>query len=154
MKITRLGWAEMVGLTASIVLLASLWMPWFLTATGNPNSRVLGIRSQRETITAFVSYSTFSWVLVVACIAPLVLALIVVSGTTLSWDRGELTAIIGVCCAVLILYNGLLGGKPHDCVGCSLGPGWYVALFSCLGIFFGGVLRMAERGVTNKPPGV
>lgn len=154
MKLTRLGWAELVGLGAAIVLLASLFMPWFLTQTGNRNSRISGLRSQRETIDAFVAFDIFNWVLVFACVVPFILALVVLSGTTVSWDRGEITAIVGVCCAVLILYNGLLGGKPDDGVEITLGPGWYVALFSCLGIFFGGVLRMAEGGVENKPPGV
>jgi hypothetical protein len=154
MKLTRLGWAELLGIAASITLLASLFMPWFLTQDGNPNSRISGVRSQRVTIDAFVAFDIFSWALLAVCIAPIILALIVMSGTTLNWDRGEVTAIIGMAAVVLILFNGLIGGKPDDAVEVTLGPGWYIALIASLGIFAGGVARMGEKGVTNKPPGV
>lgn len=154
MKLTRLGWAELVGVGASAVLLASLFMPWFLTEKGNRNSRVAGIRSQRETIDAFVSFGIFDYVLLAACIAPLILALLVMVGTQVGWDRGEITAIVGISALLLIVYNGFLGGKPDDCVECSLGPGWYIAMLASFGIFLGGAMRMSEKGVSNKPPGV
>jgi hypothetical protein len=139
---------------AGLVLLASLWLPWFLTQDGNPNSRVSGTRSQRFDITPFVAYDIFVWVLLAVCIVPFILALIVMRGQQLSWDRGEVTAIVGMASAVLILFNGLIGGKPDDCVECTLGPGWYIGLIASLAIFIAGVARMGEKGVTNKPPGV
>ncbi len=154
MKITRLGWAELVGLGAAAVRLVSLFLPWFETDPGNRNSRVAGTRSTKETIDAFVAFDSFQYMLLAACIAPVILAYIVMRGHTLSWDRGELTAIIGITALVLILYNGLIGGTPDDAVSTSLGVGYYVAIVASMGIFVAGVLRLGEKGPENKPPGV
>lgn len=154
MKITRLGWAEIVGLGASAVLLTSLFLPWFETDPTNRNSRIDGTRSTRETISAFVAFDSFQYMLIAASIAPVILAYIVIRGHSVSWGRGEVTAIVGITALVLILYNGLIGGKPDDAVSTSLGVGYYIAIVAAIGIFVAGVMRLAEHGPENKPPGV
>ena len=154
MRFMRLGWGELVGLTASFVLFLSLFLEWFRTDTSNRNSRIAGVRSTRETIDAFVAFDYFEYMLMVACLAPIVLALIVMFNVTLSWDRGEVTAIVGLTALVLILFNGVIGGKPDDAVSVTLSVGYYLALLASFGIFAGGAIRMLEKGPENKPPGV
>jgi hypothetical protein len=154
MKITRLGWAELLGLGAAAVLFVSLFLPWFSTDPTNRNSRVAGLRSSQETITAFVAFDSFQYMLIAASLAPVVLAYIVMRGHSVSWDRGEITAIVGITALVLILYNGLIGGKPDDAVSTTFGVGYYVAIVASIGIFVAGVMRLAEHGPENKPPGV
>ncbi|MGI8441047.1 MAG: hypothetical protein ACR2NV_12800 [Thermoleophilaceae bacterium] len=154
MRFMRLGWGELVGLTASFALFLSLFLEWFHTDTSNRNSRIAGTRSNRETIDAFVAFDYFEYVLMAACLAPIVLAYIVMRGHTLTWDRGEVTAIVGLTALVLILFNGVIGGKPDDAVSTTLSIGYYLALIASFGIFAAGAIRMLEKGPGNKPPGV
>jgi predicted lysophospholipase L1 biosynthesis ABC-type transport system permease subunit len=150
----RIGWAELVGLSASAILFISLYLPWFQTDTSNRNSRIGGVTSKKEAITAFVAYDYLQYALIAACLAPIILALLVLFNRETSWDRGEVTAIVGLTALVLILFNGVIGGRPDDAVSITLSFGYYLALLASLGIFAGGALRMMEKGPTNKPPGV
>ena len=101
-----------------------------------------------------MAFDSFQYMLIAACIAPVILAYIVMRGYSLTWDRGEITAIVGITALVLILYNGLIGGKPDDAVSTTFGVGYYVAIAASIGIFIAGVMRLGEHGPGNKPPGV
>ncbi len=151
MRFMRLGWAELIAVGASIVLLASLFLPWFITDSGNRNSKIAG---KTGALTAFDVFPTFVWILLAACVAPLILSYIVMRGHKLTWDRGEVTAIVGMTVLVLVLYNGIIGGNPDESQEAHIGPGYYAALVAAVGMFIGGVLRLGEGGTTNKPPGV
>ena len=150
----RIGLAELVGLAASVTLFVSLYLPWFQTDSENRNSRIGGLRSTNEAITAFVAYDTLQYLLIAACVAPIILALLVLFNKETTWDRGEVTAIVGIVALVLILFNGVIGGRPDDAVSVTLSIGYYLALLASFGIFAGGAMRMMEKGPTNKPPGV
>ena len=39
---SRLSPGEYLGMAAAVVLLVSLWLPWFTTSADNPNSRLAG----------------------------------------------------------------------------------------------------------------
>src|ERR687888_208041 len=39
---SRVSPGELLGMGAALVLLASLWLPWFTTSSSNPNSRLPG----------------------------------------------------------------------------------------------------------------
>ncbi len=150
----RIGLAELIGLAASVTLFVSLYLPWFQTDTSNRNSRIGGVTSKKEAITAFVAYDYFQYVLIAACIAPIILALLVLFNKETSWDRGEVTAIVGLTALVLILFNGVIGGRPDDAVSITLSIGYYLGILASFGIFAAGAIRMMEKGPTNKPPGV
>ena len=156
----RIGLGEFVGFAGSIVLFGSLFLPWFKTsctspghpAGCNPNSTLHG---QIGHFSAWETFAKLDVLLTLACIAPFVLAWIVIRGHALTWRPGEVTMIVGMVAAVLILLNGLILGKPgSDSVGISLQIGWFLGFLGALGIVAGGVLRQAVGGRTRKPPGV
>lgn len=156
----RIGVGEFLGFAGAFVLFGSLFLPWFGTSCSspghpagcNPNSRIHGAVGD---FTAWQTFSKLDVLLTLACIAPFILAWIVIRGHALTWRPGEVTMIVGMVAAVLILLNGIILGKPGtDPVAISLKIGWFVGFVGALGILAGGLLRQAVGGRTRKPPGV
>jgi hypothetical protein len=156
----RIGIGEFAGFAGALVLFVALFLPWFGTSCSspghphgcNPNSTLHG---QVGTFNAWQTFAKLDVLLALACIAPFVLAWIVIRGHELTWRPGEVTMIVGMTAAVLILLNGVVLGKPGtDPVGISLQVGWFVGLLGALGILAGGILRQAVGARARKPPGV
>lgn len=156
----RLHWAEFVGFGGVAVLLGSLFLPWFATSCDrvrpadppgcNPNSQLNG---KRGDFNAFETFAIMDVLLVMACIAPFVLAYLVVRESELSWRPGEVTMIVGMTAAALIWLNGIILGRPGDSVEISLEIGYIVGLVGANMILAGGLIRQALGGRTRKPPG-
>ena len=92
--------------------------------------------------------------LLVAAVAPLILAYIIVRGHALSWPRGELTAVTALVALTVTLFRGLIA-KPGSPPGeISIDFGWFVAVVADLLILFGAVWRAQKSGARRKPPGV
>lgn len=157
----RLHWAEFVGFAGSGVLLGSLFLPWFSTSCEtkagnvpsgcNPNSNYGG---RFGDFNAFETFSIMDILLVMACIAPFVLAWLVVTHAQLSWRPGEITMIVGMVGVALILLNGVILGRPGDSVEIGIEFGYLVGFLGAAMILTGGLLRQALGGRTRKPPGV
>jgi hypothetical protein len=145
--------AELVGMAASLVLLGSLWLPWYSTG-GNPNSVIdsSGTRPNSDA-SAWEVFAVFDWLLVLACAAPFILCWIIMRRHELSWSPGEVTMISGMACFVLILCNGVILGKPEPGIDISLDYGWFVALLAAVGLMAGGYLRQSVYATSRKPPG-
>jgi hypothetical protein len=161
-SLKRLHWYELVGFVGAAVLFASLFLTWFSTSCStehapfspkgcNTNSVYSGHRGD---LTAFQTYKILDVLLVAACIAPFVLAYLVARATTLSWQPGEVTMIVGMIAFALILLNGIILGKPGDTVDLSFGIGYWVGMFGAFLIMMGGMLRQAITAKARKPPGV
>jgi hypothetical protein len=145
---SRLLPAEYFGFLASGVLLVSLFLEWFSTSG---NGRING---QSGEFTAWDTFVSLDWLLAAACIAPFVLAYIIMRGHELSWRPGEVTAIVGIIAFVLILLNGIVLGKPGGPSGTiSFGIGYPIALLGAFGIIASGFVRQLEDA-GRKPPGV
>jgi hypothetical protein len=158
--ISRIGLSELIGFAGAIVLFGSLFLHWFHTSCTspghppgcNPNSKLGGGFGH---FTAWQTFSKLDILLTLACIAPFVLAWIVIRGHALTWRPGEVTMIVGMIAAVLILLNGVVLGKPgSDPVDISFDPGWFIGFVGSLGILASGLMRQAVGGRTRKPPGV
>ena len=155
-----LKWPEFLGFAGVGVLLASLFMPWFSTSCDsirpadppdcNPNSSLGG---RRGDFNAFETFNILDILLVAACIAPFVLAYLVVSSSELSWRPGEVTMIVGMTAAALILMNGIILGRPGDSVEISIEIGYLVGIIGSSMILAGGLIRQAQGGIVRKPPG-
>ena len=91
--------------------------------------------------------------LLLAAIAPLVLAYIIARDHALSWPRGELTAVIAIAALGLVLYNGLAArpGTSNSLVG--LKYGWYLAVLGALLMLGGSAVRSSGAERPRKPPG-
>jgi hypothetical protein len=159
--LSRLNPGEFIGFAGSAVLFGSLFLPWFKTSCDadhtprgcNFNSVLHGTRGS---FTAWETFSRLDVLLTLACIAPFILAWIVVRGHALTWRPGEITMIVGMTATVLILLNGIILGKPggSDAVGIKFDYGWFLGLIGALGILTGGLLRQAIGSRARKPPGV
>jgi hypothetical protein len=151
---SRLRGSEIIGAAAGFVLVISLFLEWF-SLTDTPE-RV----QQQDYICGTGNLSCSAWdtfpllriLLVLAALAPIILAYLVVTDATLSWPAGELTTIVGFAAITLILYNGVVS-KPGE-FGISLSYGYLIALLAALGLVIGGGMRTLESGggSSRKPP--
>jgi hypothetical protein len=154
LDLSRLTPAELVGMASALVLLASLWLPWF-TTSGNENSRInsAGI-GPNDSATAWQTFNVLDWALVAACAAPFILSWIIARGHKLTWRPGEVTMIVGITALVLILCNGVILGKPEPGIEIGLDIGYFVAILATLAMGVAGYLRQAIYTDARKPPGV
>jgi hypothetical protein len=138
---------------SAVLLLISLWLPWFSTSATNPNSTIAGA-SDGESANAWQVFSSLDLLLMLACTAPFILAWIVARGHRLTWKPGEVTMVVGMVALVLILCNGIILGRPGDSVEIGLDLGYFVALIASAGLLVAGYLRQAVYSDARKPPGV
>ena len=151
MDLGRLQRGEFIGFFGVAVLLVSLFLPWFETNPDNPNAQINGEAGE---FNAFDTYGTLDWLLVAACIAPFVLAWIVVRGHKLTWRPGEITMIVGMTAFALIILNGVILGRPGDPDSeIDIKIGYFVGLLGSAMICAGGIIRQAEGARARKPPG-
>jgi hypothetical protein len=150
---SRLSPGEYMGMAAGVVLVLSLWLPWFTTSSDNVHSR-LGGASGGDGVNAWHVFSTLDILLVLAGTAPFVLSWIIARGHKLTWKPGEVTMIVGIAALGLILCNGIILGRPGDSVDIGLGIGYLVGLLAAGGLLVAGYLRQAYYTTARKPPGV
>jgi len=160
MDLRLLRWPEFLGFAGVGVLISAMFLPWYSTSCEkigpatpdgcNPNSVLNGKRGE---FNAFETFKIMDILLVMACIAPFVLAYLVVRQSELSWRPGEVTMIVGMVAAALIWMNGIILGRPGDSVEISLELGYWLGLVGSNMILVGGLIRQAQGGVVRKPPG-
>ncbi len=152
MSLKRLGLGEVVGLAGAALLVVSLWVPWFKTDSSNPFSQIDTFRGK---VTPWDAFQTLPIWLLLAAVAPVILAWVILRGHELGWNRGEITTIVGVIAFILVFGNGILFGRPGaNPVDVQLWWGYLLALVACLMIMVGGILRQAESPPPPEPPGV
>jgi len=151
MDFGRLQRGEFIGFAGVGVLLVSLFLPWFETNPDNANAAINGNTGE---FNAFDTYGTLDWLLVAACLAPFILAWIVVRGHKLTWRPGEITMIVGMTAFALIVLNGVILGRPGDPDSeIDIKIGYFVGLIGSAMICAGGIIRQAEGDRARKPPG-
>jgi len=158
-------WSEYLGFAGAALLFASLFLTWWSTSCShigpggragvpagcNVNSKLDGMVGS---FNAWDTYNILAYVLTLACIAPFVLAYIIARGHELTWRPGEVTMIVGMLAAALVLLNGIILGRPGGTVDLSPGIGYWLGFIGALAILAGGVIRQAVGGRLRKPPGV
>ncbi len=149
MKPSRLSRAELIAVVSAALLAGSIFLPWFSTTDSNPNSNINGMKGD---LSAWQTLEFLRWPLLLACLAPLVLTYIILRQHEVGWNRGEVTAVIGITAFIIVLSRGVIFGRPGS-VEIGLSYGYLLALMATLGITFGGLLRQSES-VEKKPPGV
>jgi len=151
MDLGRLQRGEYIGFVGVGVLLLSLFLTWFETSPDNANAQINGETGE---FNAFDTYGSLDWLLVAACLAPFILAWIVVRGHKLTWRPGEITMIVGMTAFALIILNGIVLGRPGDPDSeIDIKLGYYVGLVGAAMICAGGIIRQAEGDRARKPPG-
>ena len=156
----------LVGGTASILLIVSLFLfPWYSLADSvsrqpgtesyNPSTFICG--KNDLSCTGFETFPILRWLLLLAALAPIILAWIIVRAHKLSYPPGEMTMVSGFAAFVLIGYNGIID-KPGSGIaetGVSLDYGYWIALISTVAIGAVGWTRSLESGARKgrKAPG-
>jgi hypothetical protein len=162
---SRLNPARVVigGLASSLLLLSLLFMPWYSLGDeqfrhpGNANFHVAWVCGTNDfSCTGFETFPILRWLLILAALAPAILAYILVRRHRLSWPPGEMTMVAGFAAAILITYNGIIDtpgtGIAEQSV--SLDYGYWVALVSALVIAGTGFTRSQEgQRKVRKAPG-
>ena len=148
--------SELVGAIAAVILILSLFVPWFdlseSVVRDQSSDWVCGVGD--TSCSGFATFPILRWLLIAAAAAPLILTYLVVSGTETSYPRGEFTAVVGMAALVLIGYNGLIDKPSSLDGGVSLTWGYFLALLAALGILAAGGARSLESGggAQRKPP--
>jgi hypothetical protein len=157
---SRLQRSELVGGLASILLLISIFLPWY--SLTNVPERIHNLGDPWVCGTGVYSCScwdTFSIVrilLILAAAAPLILMYLIVSAQEKGkYPTGEFTMTVGLAVIVLVIFNGLIakpGGEPQ--FGISLDIGYWLALIAGLLMTGAGAARSLESGggAPRKPP--
>ena len=147
----RLSRAEMLALLGGVLLLLGLFLGWY--HADNARNVIAG-EPGPVTVSGWEAHPTMRWLLLLAALAPFILAYIVVRGHALSWPRGELTAVVSLAAFVLVGYNALLDRPGTVSSLTSLRVGALVALLGTVLMFVGSALRSSSVERARKPPGV
>jgi hypothetical protein len=152
MNFKALDRGELVASIGGILLGVSLFLSWY--SLGNANTVLNDCHGPNGSCTGWAALTVARFLLLIAAIAPVILAYIILRGHALSWPRGELTAVIALAALVITLFVGVIDkpGSPEDQI--SVAIGWWLALVASLLILAGSVWRSREGGARRKPPGV
>ncbi|HEX8101098.1 MAG TPA: hypothetical protein VF533_00660 [Solirubrobacteraceae bacterium] len=144
--------AEIVAAIGGILLGVSLFLKAYVPSD-NPNAYVIK-EGSHAAVSAWDAHSWLRWVLLLAALTPLILTYIILRDHTLSWPRGEVTAVVGIFAIGLIVYNSILDrpGSPSGQIG--LGIGFWGMFIGAIMICVGGAIRSGESERRRKPPGV
>jgi hypothetical protein len=152
MNFSELDRGELVATVGGILLGVSLFLSWF--SLGNHNAVLQSCHGPNSSCTGWAALSIVHFVVLLAAVAPAILAYIIIRGHALSWPRGELTAVTALVALTVTVFVGVID-KPGSPPGeISIAGGWWLALIADLLILAGSIWRARESGARRKPPGV
>jgi hypothetical protein len=150
--LSRLQRGDIISAIGGVVLLVSLFLPWFSVDLGE-NVTLCG--AGNDICTAWQTFNFLDFLLLAGCAAPFILVWIIARGHKLSWPPGEVTAIVGITATALILYNGVIDRAGNQPSSIHLDFGWYLGLAGSLLLLLGAAnVQMIRGGAVRRPPGV
>jgi hypothetical protein len=152
MDFRQLDRGELIAVLGGAILGLSVFLAWY---TLGDRYTVLGnCRGPDSSCTAWNSLLILRFLLLVAAVAPAVLAWIILRGHAVSWPRGEMTAIIAIAALTFTVFRGLIDkpGTPPGEIGITFG--WWIGLAGGVLLLIGSVARTKESITTRKPPGL
>ncbi len=157
MKFSNLQRGEWIAMLGGLVLGVSVFIPKTYEAQPeNPNASIVGVggRALRGVVSIWQVHPIMRYLLVAAAIAPFILAWIIIREHELTWQRGEMTAVVAIAAAGLLFYSGIVDrpGEPSGAI--ELDWSWYTALGGALLMLIGSFMRVSETQKARKPPGV
>ena len=152
MNFRQLDRGELVAVLGGAILGVSIFLAWF--TLGDKFTTLGSCRGPNTSCSAWRSLMIIRYLLLIAAIAPAVLAWIIVRGHALSWPRGEMTAIIAIAALTFTVFRGVIDrpGAPPGQIGIDYG--WWIGLAGGILILIGSVWRAQESATTRKPPGL
>jgi len=152
MQLKELDRGELIAVAGGVLLGISLFLVWY--KLGDKYATLNSCKGPASSCTGWASLTIVRFLLLVAAIAPIILAYIIVRGHALSWPRGELTAVTALTALTLTVFRGVIDrpGSPPGQI--ALSYGWWVALLGGVLILIGSIWRSRESSARRKPPGV
>ncbi len=167
MDLSRLNRQRTIAAFAAsgLLILSLLFLPWYSVASNpqraegspdfNADAFICGVGEL--SCTGFETFPILRWLLILAALAPAILAYILIRGHKTSYPPGEMTMLAGFTATVLITYNGIIDkpGKTVAETGISLDYGYWIALVAAITIGMVGFQRSLESGgrQQRKAPG-
>jgi hypothetical protein len=152
MHFKQLDRGELLAVIGGVVLAISLFLSWF--SLGNHFAKINTCHGPNTACTGWHALSGLRYLILLAALAPLILAYIIIRGHALSWPRGELTAVTALAALTFTLFRGLID-KPGSPPGeITVDYGWFVAMLGGILILIGSIWRAREGAARRKPPGV
>jgi hypothetical protein len=153
MDLKQLDRGEMIAAIGGLLLALSIFLGWY--SLGNSNAVLNSCHGPNTSCSGWNSLTILRFLLLLAALAPAILAYIIVRGHALSWPRGELTAVTALAALTFIIFRGVIDkpGSPSGQI--SVNYGWFIGLLGGLLILAGSIWRSREAGgPRRKPPGV
>ena len=152
MDVKQLDRGEIIATVGGVLLAISIFLAWY--SLGNKFAHINGCHGPNTSCSGWNALTILRYLLLLAALAPVILAWIIVRGHALSWPRGELTAVTALAALTFTIFRGLID-KPGTPSGeISVNYGWFVALVGGLLILAGSIWRSRESAARRKPPGV
>lgn len=148
MHLTKLQRGEFIAMAGGALLGIALFLKWYAT---KGLGRIDGMKGE---FSGWEIHTILRYVLLVAAVAPFVLAYIIARDHQLSWARGEMTAVIAIAAFGLVFYNGVVARPGTSSSLVALQLGWLLAVLGTLLMLFGSALRSGKSERKRKPPGV
>ena len=152
MDFRQLDRGELLAVLGGAILGVSVFLAWF--TLGDRFATLGPCRGPNTPCSAWKSLTMLRYLLLVAAIAPAILAWVIIRGHALSWPRGEMTAIIALAALTFTLVRGLIerpGSPPGEI---SISYGWWIGLAGGVLILIGSVWRAQESATVRRPPGL
>jgi hypothetical protein len=155
-KFSNLQRGEWIAMLGGLVLAVSVFIEKTYEAQPeNPNAKIeVGGRALRGVVSLWQVHPILRYLLLAAAAAPFILAWIIIREHELSWQRGEVTAVVAIAASGLLFYVGIVDrpGEPSGAI--ELDWSWYTAMGGALFMLIGSFMRTAETDKARKPPGV
>ena len=138
---------EYVAMAGGFLLIISLFLPWYHV------DKLGQLNGHNGNFSGWEAHHILRWLLLLAGLAPFILAWIIIRDHALSWPRGEMTAVVSVAAFGLVAYQAFISkpGDPNSLV--HLKWGIFIALLGTVLMFVGSALRSSDVERARKPPG-
>ena len=130
-----------------VLLILGLFLTWYHA------DKLTTINGSSGDFSGWDAHTILRWLLLLAGLAPFILAWIIVRDHALSWPRGEMTAVVAIAAFGLIAYHAFIDkpGDQNSLVHVRFGI--FVALLGTILMFVGSALRSSDVERARKPPG-
>jgi hypothetical protein len=91
MDFKQLDRGELIAVLGGVLLGISLFLSWY--TLGNVHAVLNDCRGPNTSCSGWGSLTILRFLLLIAAVAPAILAYIIIRGHALSWPRGEVTAV-------------------------------------------------------------
>jgi hypothetical protein len=144
---SHLRQGEYVAMGGGLLLIIALFLTWYHV---DPRGALNGTNGD---FSGWDAHHILRWLLLLAGLAPFILAWIIMRDHALSWPRGEMTAVTAIAAFGLIAYQAFISkpGEPNSLVHVRYGI--YIALLGTILMFVGSALRSSDVERARKPPG-